>query len=333
MRTVYPWQQSQWQLLQEARNQERLPHAILLTGPQGLGKGDFAETLAQSLLCEHPLATGPCGECRYCQLYQAGSHPDLTRIEPLEGKKAIAVDQVRGLAHFMSLTSQYEQYRAVIIRPAEAMNINASNSLLKTLEEPSAKTVLILVSHQPAQLPATIRSRCQEISFGAAQPEEAKAWLSERLGPDRADLDLLLALADQAPLRAEQLSQDSLLDARMELFNAFEQLGGMQVSPVAMAKTAVNDGAEWCLQCLYSWSVDMVRLKSSAQPPSLFNPDLQGRLLKLGDLVDARQLLKLQDEIAQAKGDLAGNVNPNLVMESLFIKWQNCFRAARRKIA
>ncbi len=337
MKQVYPWQQKQWQILQEARRQDRLPHAILLTGPQGMGKGDFAEVLAQSLLCESPQAQGPCGECRYCQLYEAGSHPDINHIAPLEGKKAIAVDQVRGLAQYMSLTSQYEQYRVVIINPAEAMNINASNSLLKSLEEPSAKTVLILVAHRPAQLPATIRSRCQEISFAAASSvsgaDSAKQWLDGQLAGNTVDTDLLLALADQAPLRARDLAQQSQLSARSDMFQAFEQLSAMQLSPVAGAKKLIDGGIDWAMQCLFAWLTDMVRLKSTANPPQLSNPDLSQGLTKLAAALPVKHLLMLQDELAQARQDLAGNVNANLVMESWFIKWQNCCRAAKRKIA
>lgn len=333
MKQVYPWQQAQWQILQDARQQNRLPHAILLTGAEGLGKADFADLLAQSLLCEQPLAKGPCGQCRYCLLYIAGSHPDIKDIAPLEGKKAIAVDQVRSLANFMSLTSQYGQHKVVVIHPAEAMNINASNSLLKTLEEPSDKTVLILVSHQPAKLPATIRSRCQAIGFAAAPPEQAKSWLDEQLKDSSADIELVLALTDYAPLRAKELAQEGLLESRSELFQGFEELSRLLISPVALAKKSIDKGVNWSLLCLYFWSVDMVRLKSSAQPPRLANPDLVQNLTRLSMPVKLKHLMLLQDEIANARQDIAGNVNPTLVMESLFIKWQNCFRVAQRKKA
>ena len=215
--TLYPWQQSQWQILQQSRRHGRLPHAILLTGPQGLGKEEFALYFAQSLLCEQSGVDGePCGQCRACLLYQAGNHPDVTVISPLEGKKNIGVDQVREIGQYLALKAQYSGHRVVVLTPAETMNVNSANSLLKTLEEPSPGTVLVLVTHRPAQLPATIRSRCQEIRFGTVTPEQGAAWLKAR--GNGADGELLLALADGAPLKAARFADDNMIQARLEWF-------------------------------------------------------------------------------------------------------------------
>ncbi len=334
MSELLPWQQTQWQLLQASRAQNRLPHALLLTGPQGLGKEIFARLFAQSLLCESPdNNTLPCGECRYCQLYQAGNHPDISLVMPLEGKKAISVDQIRQLGQFVILKSQYSGYKVVIISPAETMNINASNSLLKTLEEPSAETLLLLVTHQPAQLPATIRSRCQEIRFGSADAVAGREWLVQQL-PNNADIDLLLAQADNAPLKALQLAQEGALEQRQTLLADLEQLSTRKFDPVTLAARCNKVGLILSLNSLYSWTVDMIRLKSTGQQaPHTANPDLHDRLLKLANQVSLTGLFQLQDRIRQALQEHERNLNPALIMESVLIQWQNTFCAKNRKIA
>jgi len=334
MASFLPWQQSQWQLLQESRQQGRLPHALLLTGPQGLGKGQFATLFAQSLLCQSNNADAtPCGQCRYCQLYQAGSHPDVSLVSPLEGKKAIAVDQIRTLSQFMTLKSQYAGHKLVVINPAEAMNINASNSLLKTLEEPSSETVLLLVTHQPAQLPATIRSRCQEVRFGVGETAENRAWLSQQL-PAGADIDLLLSLAGGAPFRAIQLADEGLLEQRQTLFDSLVQLAGLKLDPVSLASQLNKANPGWALLCLYSLTADIIRLKATEQTAGqLGNPDLAERLLKLMNQVSLTNLFKLQDRIRQAQQEFERNLNPALIMESVLMEWQNTFRIRKRKIA
>lgn len=331
--SYFPWQQSQWQRLQAAHQQGRLPHALLLTGPQGLGKGAFARLFAQSLLCETPQQDAvPCGQCRYCQLYQAGNHPDILSVAPPEGKKAIVVDQIRAIGRFVTLKSQYAGHKVVIIHPAEAMNINASNSLLKTLEEPSAETLLLLVTHQPAQLPATIRSRCQEVRFGI-EPAAGRAWLAQQL-PRGVDIDLLLALAGGATLKALQLAGEGMMEQRSALLDGLEQLAGQTLDPVALAPRCNRQGAGWSLDCLYTWTVDMIRLKSAGpQPPHNANPDLQGRLLKLAEQVSLTGLFLLQDCIREAQQALERNLNPALIMESVLIRWQCSFRFNNRKIA
>ncbi len=334
MSLLLPWQQSQWQRLQESRQQGRLPHALLLTGPKGLGKGQFATLFAQSLLCQaNNTDATPCGQCRHCQLFLAGSHPDISLISPLEGKKAIVVDQIRGLGQFMALKSQYGGHKLVVINPAEAMNINASNSLLKTLEEPSAETVLLLITHQPAQLSATIRSRCQEIRFGISETAENRAWLSQQL-PVGADIDLLLSLAGGAPFRAIQLADEGLLEQRQTLFDGMGQLASIKLDPVILAGQLNKANPGWALLCLYFWVADMIRLTATKQTPVQLNsPDLRQPLLKLANQVSLVGLFKLQDRIRQAQQAFERNLNPALVMESVLMEWQNTFRIRKRKIA
>src|SRR3569832_2564259 len=163
---LLPWHEETWARLLAARRAGRLPHALLLTGPQGMGKQRFAENWMAGLLCEAPDAEGcACGVCRRCQLLAAGNHPDYRQLTPPEEGKVIGVDQVRELIQYIALTPQYGANKIATIHTADKLNINAANTLLKTLEEPPPLSLFVLVTAQPSRLPVTVISRCQRIHF------------------------------------------------------------------------------------------------------------------------------------------------------------------------
>lgn len=207
-----------WKALQDKR--QRLPHALLLVGPAGIGKLEFAELFAAGLLCEAPLGDGrACAACPACNWLGQGNHPDFRRLRPAadedqggevedKGDKArasreITIDQVRGLDDFMHVGTHRHGLRVILIEPAEAMNRPTANALLKTLEEPGAGTVFLLVSHAPDQLLPTVRSRCQTLAVAKPGRETALRWLGER---QVARPEHWLALAGGAPRLAEELA-------------------------------------------------------------------------------------------------------------------------------
>ena len=198
----YPWHQANWSAL--PRDLGRLPHALLLHGPTGVGKLAFGVQLAQALLCQQPgTELMACGHCRNCGLLSAGNHPDFNRVGPLEPRKPITVDQIRAIGEFMALRPHTAPRKVTLIAPADAMNLNAVNSLLKVLEEPPPGGVLLLVSSHPMRLAATVRSRCAAIRFFLPPPPEALSWL----GSQDTDTDRhaqALALASGAPLTAAE---------------------------------------------------------------------------------------------------------------------------------
>ena len=180
------WLLPTWNSLAASLVHRRLHHALLIAGPVGLGKLDLARALVASALCERRREDlFACGSCRSCQLLAAGSHPDrvhvtfLPRPKPNEDKlrTELIVDQIRELSQRLSLASQFGGLQLTLIEPAEALNENAANALLKTLEEPTAASVIILVCNDASRLPATIRSRCQRLEFKLPPHDEALAWL------------------------------------------------------------------------------------------------------------------------------------------------------------
>ena len=182
--SLAPWHVEPWGKLVARRAQDRLPHALLLCGAAGLGKRAFADAFAAALLCQSPNADGSaCGECRACRFVHAGSHPDLVRInldlrDDGKPRTEIIVEQIRHLSERLALTPQFGGWQIALVDPADAMNVSASNALLKTLEEPTPATLIALIADQPARLSATIRSRCQRVEFRSPARGDAQAWLT-----------------------------------------------------------------------------------------------------------------------------------------------------------
>jgi len=123
-----------------------MPHALLLEGPAGIGKQAFAQFVTDALLCEKTASVGACGDCAVCSLTQTGNHPDISYTQPLGDSDVIKIDQIRELVTWLQLTPQYHSYKVAVISPADAMNRNAANALLKTLEEPASKDFCLQLS-------------------------------------------------------------------------------------------------------------------------------------------------------------------------------------------
>ena len=214
---MHPWTQSLFESLKARAG--RFPHALLIHGARGTGKLALAEHTAQLLLCEDPVRR-PCGRCEGCRWFAAGSHPDFRRLEPealaretapdlddaaeTPAKRAkpsteIKIEQVRELAGFLNLRSHRGRLRVALVHPAEDMNPNAANALLKGLEEPPGGALFILVAHRPAELLPTIRSRCVALGVPIPPAAAAQAWLA---GQGARNPERWLAYAGGAPLRA-----------------------------------------------------------------------------------------------------------------------------------
>ena len=219
------WLEPAWQQLRDRLGQDRLAHALLLSGPEGIGKTRAAREMAALLLCLEPGDTA-CGACRSCTLLRSGAHPELTLVEPPEGKHQIPVDAVRALSAAMTLSTTISRRKVVLIAPAEAMNLNAANALLKSLEEPQGEAVMLLVSHDLSRLPVTIRSRCQAIAVQGPSPGDAAAWLQAEAQVDAERAGLALDAAGGRPLLALDLLEGESLDLFARLQSALAGLLG-----------------------------------------------------------------------------------------------------------
>lgn len=323
----YPWQQSAWQRLQEQHTAKKLPHALMFAGQRGIGKRHLAQALGQFLLCLSPRSGLACGECRSCDLNRAETHPDIHVLEPEETGKAIKVDQVRALTDFVSKTSQQGGYKVAIIDPAEAMNVNASNALLKSLEEPSGDTVLLLVSHVPSAVMATIRSRCQLLSMAAPLRQQGLPWL-ENLVSGAADASELLDFANGAPLDALAMLQGDALEQRAALLRDFEAVSLGQLSPLEAAKKWMAYAPLEVLEWLLKWLHGLARFLGSGQ--QVRGRDIPVTLDSLFAGLQQSHLYRYIDKVMGAKRQLQSGANPNkqLLLEELLMDWSALTRLA-----
>jgi DNA polymerase-3 subunit delta' len=326
MNTLVPWLVSTFADLQQRRAKGRLAHALMFIGPAGIGKHQLAERFAQSLLCAQPHADGqPCGQCHACSLYAAGTHPDLFRLSPEEDSKNIRIDQIRALIERISLSSHYGRHKVVILNPADAMNIAAANALLKTLEEPPADTILLLITDRPSFLPATIRSRCQTLRLALPARDEAQAWLATQLGnPEEAAV--LLALAGGAPLAAQDLAEEQLA-RRQEMLNGWQQLARGRADPVKLAADWVKPGLRLPITWIYGWVADMIRLRNGGEN-QLTNQDAKAALQNLAEELDLTRLYGLLDRVTETIKLANSQVNPQTLMEGILLYWSNLPRNA-----
>lgn len=264
----YPWLQDVESEFAERLAAGRMAHALLLSGPAETGKVELGRGFLASVLCLENVYPG-CGSCRSCQLAASGAHPDGHVItfeehpkKPGEFRKELVVDQVRRLTASLILTNTISRRKAALVFPVEAMNIHTANALLKTLEEPPGEAVIILVSHNPARLPATIRSRCQSMDVRVPDRGAALEWLRGQEGDiDANTLDLAIEAAGGIPLRARRMLADGGVDQYAEVVATLDGLlVGRHSEAQAMAAVAEFDPDR-----LWSW----ISLRAAAAAKSL----------------------------------------------------------------
>lgn len=238
MNAPYVWHHPQWQQWCRNMRAARLGHAWLLSGRDGFGKLEFARAAAELLLCEAPLKRdGACGQCRSCHLLQAGHHPDLRFVAPLEDATSISIEQIREFNDFFSLTAHYGQAKVVIIRPAELMQRAAANALLKILEEPPSLGILLLVANAIDRLTPTIRSRCQRLRLDVIDLAVAREWLTQvsRCEPDA--LEIAFRLGARAPLAARAALEDGLPEVAARVAQQMISVGSGRTHAVQAAQS------------------------------------------------------------------------------------------------
>lgn len=321
MADVYPWQTALWQQL-AGRTQHA--HAYLLHGPAGIGKRALAERLMALLLCKSPEALQACGHCKSCHLLAAGSHPDNYMLEPEEADKPIKVDQVRALVNFVVQTAQLGGRKVILVEPTEAMNLNAANALLKSLEEPSGNTVLLLISHQPSRLLPTIKSRC--VQQACPLPSEAVSleWLNEALpGSSEQEIRELLYLAAGSPLAAVRLQAQGVREQRALVVEGVKKLHKQQVSVSQLAEGWKDVPLPLLFDWFCDWAHLLLRYQLTQDEQGLGPADMGKVVQYLAQKAPQGKVLNIQDWLLQQRQKVLGKANLNrvLLLEALLVQW------------
>ena len=339
---VYPWHQQQWR--EVLQRKAALPHALLFRGGEGIGKLDFVRKLAQSLACEIPAADGAaCGACLSCRWFAACGHPDYREIlpealraadskpeapgraesdQPSDGKrkpsKEIRVEEVRDLQDFINLTAHQRSGKTIVFYPAEALNVNAANALLKNLEEPPPSTRFMLVAHRPSYLPATIISRCQQIALPTPRGAVAEQWLHEQ---GVADPALSLAQTGNAPLAALALDDGEFWTHRKVLL---EGLAAPKLDALTLSEQVREFPGDRLLGWLQRWTYDLLSVKSAGRVR--YNPDFEKALARIAGCLRAADIARYHRALVRQQRSVNHALNPRLFIEQLLLSYAMLLR-------
>jgi DNA polymerase-3 subunit delta' len=339
--TIYPWQQAAWEQLQQMRG--RLPHAILFHGAAGIGKADFMEAFAQSLLCENVRPDGhACGQCASCNWFAQHNHPDYRRVRPeaLEDEpapdgeeggdadkkksskapsKEIKIEQIRNLADFMNISTHRQGLRVVVLYPAEALNMPASNALLKTLEEPPPGTVFLLASNSLDRLLPTILSRCRKFALPMPEHVQALAWLKEQ---GVADADGWLREQGGAPLAAlaqAETGNREEMDALLQLL-AHPSVESALKTADRLQKASLPMLVAWQQRWLYD--VFSYKLSGAVR----YYPRYQKELAALAANVHTASLMRAIKSTNDRRAVADHPLSPKLFVEDMLLDYTACCR-------
>ena len=312
-----PWLQPAWDRFRGLLDRDRLAHALLLHGPEGCGKAELAKRMVRRLLCGEPAADGACGQCLSCQSLLSGAHPDAFMVTFIINKntgklnKEIKIDQIRELIDSLSLTTTISERKVALIAPADFMNRNAANALLKTLEEPPGNAVIILLAHQPSRLPVTIRSRCQSLNLAMPGTAVAEAWLVENQNMDQKLARESLQAAGGSPLRALHMNEQGLIALYHDLDAALDVMFSGK-DAIAEVLSLVGDNAP---DVTWRWLSEACARRLHAVQP-------HGQL--------AMDMLELQNKADRSRRLSRSSVRGDLLMRDWLIEWCRAGALARR---
>jgi DNA polymerase-3 subunit delta' len=310
-----PWLEVPQQRLRAAQEAGRLPHSLLLLSIPGLGAEHLAAWIAALALCDSP-AGRPCAHCPSCQLLLAGSHPDLHVVRLESQAQQIKIEQVRDLIEALSLTSYRGARKAAIIEGAEALNTHSANAFLKTLEEPTSETVLIMIAKPSHRLPATIASRCLRLNLRPPTTDVAQAWLRAH-APATQSWDAALALTGGAPLAALELDAGLLTELDRDMHQSVADLIAGSVDLTLLAERWVKSNPDLRITWLENWITRRVHAGLAAAPShqTAERVGLSGALLK----PKIRALFELLDAARDLRRLASTGLNQQLALEALLV--------------
>lgn len=336
---IMPWQRATLsELIARGRS---LPHALLIHGRRGIGKVEFAQALAQSLLCESPESGLACGKCHACGWFREGNHPDFRQLIPealaddddaqeatesdtkdKKKSKEIKIDQVRAISDFMTLSTHRDGYRVLLIHPAEAMNLAAANALLKTLEEPPPRTVILLVSDVLGRLLATIRSRCQRVLVPSPDVATAATWLRQH---NIANAEDALAAANGGPLDAIQFADSQYQAARRAFIAALSE---PKMDYVQVAQHFEKADLPSLLGWLQTYVNDIISARMLGE--IAHHRDQASAIIRIAQKIDLRRVFRLETELRQTRRLINHPLNARLLLEQLLIGYRQAIKSAKQ---
>jgi DNA polymerase III subunit delta' len=310
-----PWLKDPQQRLRAAFATGRLPHSLLLLSTPGLGAEQLASWITALALCESSGAR-PCDVCASCRLLRSDSHPDAHMVRLEEDAQQIKIDQVRELIESLALKSYRGGYKVGVIEGAEALNTNGANAFLKTLEEPTANTVLILVARPNHRLPATIASRCLRLALRPPSQPAAVQWLQAHAASAHS-WDAALALAGGAPLLALQLDGAGLAELDADMRHSIAELADSSVDVSLLVERWLRSNPGVRITWLENWITQRVHaLLGSRDSSQTAEPvRLPAALLK----PKIRALFELLDAARDIRRLASTGMNQQLALEALLV--------------
>ncbi|ADI91059.1 hypothetical protein [Acinetobacter oleivorans] len=317
---IYPWQKTTWDTL--TTRFPNIGHGLLFYGKEGCGKHAFAKHFLAWVLCLNKQPHGACGECSSCQWLKSDTHPNYVHITTDEENKKqnakIKIEKIRDLLPFVQQTG--EGWRVILIEPAEALNLASSNALLKTLEEPGERVVLILLADHYLKLPATIRSRLQHFALDRISYEQATSYLNEHLSEiAEVQPDLLLGLSNDMPLQAIEIAKSDWFTKRQIFLNDWLKIVAQKNMPLFFSGKWQKELSFSDFIVLFEYLLgDLICVKLN-QPQK--NTDLD--FDQLIPYYDLESLFNIYSELQQAKKLVEQNVQSQLIIDQLFITLMN----------
>ncbi len=316
--------------LQRSINNNKITHAYLFTGPKGVGKTMVAEYFAASLLCQGQ-GQIPCKRCVFCQQVFKKIHPDLIWVEREKDKKNITIEQIRNLRERLTRRSFLNSYKVVIVKEAETLARDGWNALLKTLEEPSEKTIIILITTNFKNLPLTIISRCQLIKFLTVGKKEIYNYFLKKLNLLPKKAEILSRLCQGRPGAGIKFIEDKKLLEKyeIEIRALFDIIKNRRIKDkfnyldnLVKAKTNFLEAREGFQNLLSAWILilrDCLLLKTF-NSEFIVNNSMEQELKDLVQSYSVGKIKELLQKFIQTKNYLYYNVNPRLAVENLLIE-------------
>lgn len=330
------WHRDEFARLLEQKS--TLGHAFLVSGARGIGKLVFARALAQALLCESPREDGgACDTCVACTWFDTGTHPDYRQVEPAsaaqrddaeEGEQTdkagkpdkkpavvITVDQIRALPDFINISAHRGGRKVIVIHPAEMLNVNAANALLKSLEEPPSRTHFVLVTHRLHQVLPTVRSRSQRVTLDTPRAIDAASWLA---GQGARDPALALAQAGGAPLRALELNDPAYWGTRAAFLR---QISAADLDVIAAGEAVSGFPIVDLVGWMQKWSYDIACFPATGSVR--YNPDQKETIARIASRVDRLAALRFHREMVSLQRVVHHPFNARLFAEHLLLSYRD----------